>query len=85
MPWAGVVPPKEPDLSQLRLIFNRYRAESGLTYEALAERSGVSRQTLLNIASGKYHGDLRTWILLSQAFGVDLGTLMSGTLEGRDR
>ena len=70
----------EPDLSQLRHIFNRFRSESGLTYEALSELSGVSRQTLLNIASGKYHGDLRTWLRLSQAFGVGLDTLLADTL-----
>lgn len=76
MPWAGQVPTTEPDLTQLRHIFNRARVDAGLTYEALAERSGVSRQTLLNIASGKYHGDLRTWLKLARAFGVGLDELL---------
>lgn len=70
---------QEPDLSQLRLIFNERRANAGFTYDELVERSGLARQTLLNIASGKYHGDLRTWMLLSRAFGIDLDTMLAPT------
>ena len=66
----------DPDLAKLRLIFNRYRYESGLTYEGLAEASGVSRQTLLNLSSGKYRGDLGTWLRLSRVFGVGLDTML---------
>lgn len=40
----------DPDLSMLRVIFNRRRQESGLTFDELAERSGVARQTLLNVS-----------------------------------
>lgn len=69
----------EPDLTQLRQIFNRYRAESGLTYEALAERSGVSCQTLLNISSGKYYGDLRTWLRLARLQRTTCGHCASGS------
>lgn len=71
------MPAPEPNLSVLRHVLNRRRAESGLTYEALAEQSGVSRQTLLNIASGKYNGDLRTWLRLSRAFDIELETLLA--------
>jgi len=67
----------DPDLTQLRLIFNRYRYESGLTYERLAEVSGISRQTLLNIASGKYRGDLGTWVRLSRAFGISMDEMLA--------
>lgn len=68
----------DPDLTQLRLIFNRYRHESGLTYERLAEASGISRQTLLNLASGKYHGDLGTWLRLSRVFNIDMDEMLAG-------
>ena len=67
----------DPDLTQLRLIFNRRRYESGMTFEGLAEASGVSRQTLLNLSSGKYYGDLRTWLRLSRAFGVGLDEMLA--------
>ncbi|WP_292766878.1 helix-turn-helix transcriptional regulator [Microbacterium sp. UBA3486] len=75
------MPNQEPDLSQLRLIFNDRRDAAGFTYDELAERSGLARQTLLNLASGKYHGDLRTWMLLARAFEVDLDTLLAPTWE----
>ncbi|MFT3877714.1 MAG: helix-turn-helix transcriptional regulator [Propioniciclava sp.] len=71
------MPSSEFDLSRLRWIFNRRRAEAGLTYEQLAELSGVSRQTLLNLASGKYNGDLQTWLRLSVAFGVGMDELLA--------
>jgi len=71
------VPAPDPDLAQLRLIFNRRRYESGLTFERLAEVSGISRQTLLNLASGKYHGDVRTWLRLSRVFGVGLDEMLA--------
>lgn len=47
-------------MTQVRTIFNRARQQADLTFEELAELSGVSRQTLLNISGGKYYGDLRT-------------------------
>ena len=64
------------DLSRLRGIINRRRTEAGLTFEQLAELSGVSRQTLLNLSSGKYNGDLRTWLRLAQAFDLGLDELL---------
>ena len=67
----------DPDLTQLRLILNKRRYESGMTFEALAEASGISRQTLLNLSSGKYHGDLRTWLRLSRTFGVGLDEMLA--------
>lgn len=75
---------KEPDLTQLRAIFVRRRAEAGLTYDQLAERSGLSRQTLLNLAGGKVKGDLRTWMLLARAFGTDLDALLAPTWSDED-
>ncbi|MFJ3956362.1 hypothetical protein [Arthrobacter sp. NPDC090010] len=45
---------------QLRHIFYARKQESCLTHDQLAEASGISRTTLLNVASGKYNGDLKT-------------------------
>ena len=66
----------EPELSRLRAMFNRRREEAGPTFDQLAEVSGVSRQTLLNVSSGRYHGDLRTWLKLSRAFGVGMDEML---------
>jgi len=67
----------DPDLAQLRLIFNKRRYESGLTFEGLADASGISRQPLLNLSSGRFHGDIRTWLRLSRAFGVGLDEMLA--------
>jgi len=48
-----------------------------MTFEGLAEASGVSRQTLLNLSSGKYHGDIGTWLRLSRAFDVRLDEMLA--------
>ena len=56
---------------------NNRRRASGLTFDQLAERSGVSRQTLLNISGGRYRGDIVTWLRLAPAFGVSLDELFA--------
>lgn len=68
--------PPEPDMTQLRVVLARARVEAGWTFDELSERSGVSRQTLLNLNSGKHAGDLKTWLKLSRAFGVGLDELL---------
>lgn len=71
------MPSSELDLSKLRGIVNQRRAEARLTFEELSELSGISRQTLLNLSSGKYNGDLRTWLKLSRAFGIGLDEMLA--------
>jgi len=70
------VPVPEPDLTRLRAVLNEHRHAAGFTFEQLAEASGISRQTLLNISSGKYNGDLRTWLKLSRTFGITVDDLV---------
>ncbi|GAB6857475.1 helix-turn-helix transcriptional regulator [Microbacterium xylanilyticum] len=73
--------PPEPDLDQLRVSFNRARHAASLTFDQLAERSGVSRQTLINLSQGRHYGDLKTWLKLSAAFGVGLDELVSAVWD----
>lgn len=47
-----------------------------MTIDALAEASGVSRQTILNLGSGKYYGDLKTWLKLAYALNTGLDELL---------
>jgi len=63
-------------MGRLRQVFNVQRERSGMTYDDLAEASGISRRTLLHISSGKYVGDLRTWIVLARAWDVSLDDLL---------
>lgn len=71
----------DPDLTVLRTILNSRRHDAGLTFEQLAEVSGLHRQTLLNISSGKFYGDLRTWLKLSRTFNVSLDELLEKVWE----
>lgn len=64
-------------MGQLRTVFNVQRDKSGMTYDDLAEASGISRRTLLNISSGKYVGDLKTWVVLAKVWGVSLDDLIA--------
>ena len=73
--------PPEPDLDQLRVAFNKARHASSLTFDQLAERSGVSRQTLINLSQGRHYGDLKTWLKLAAAFGMPLDELVAVVWE----
>jgi len=55
-----------------------------MTFDELAELSGVSRQTLINLSQGRHYGDLRTWLKLSAAFGVGLDDLIAPVWESAD-
>lgn len=67
--------PPEPDMARLAYAFKVHKANSGLTYDQLAEATGLARQTLLNISAGRTYGDLRTWLILAKTWGVTLDTL----------
>lgn len=80
-PIAGVYSPHRepprPDLRVLRRVFNVRRAQSGQTYDELAESTGLSRRTLLNIGTGTYFGDLETWLILARVWNVSLDEIFS--------
>lgn len=73
--------PTEPNLTHLQTIFNTAREQSGMTYEQLAEASGLHRQTLTNIGRGVAKGDLRTWLMLARAFNRTLDDLLAPVWE----
>jgi putative transcriptional regulator len=51
------------------------RAERNWTQQELADRTGVSRQTIHAIESGKYHPSLPLAFELARVFGVKLEEL----------
>lgn len=69
-------PVRDPDFEPLRLALSRLRAERAWTYDTLAEKSGVTRRTLIGIESGTTHGRLDSWFRIAQAFDVELGQLL---------
>lgn len=62
-------------MARLAHAFKVHKANSGMTYDQLAEATGLARQTLLNLAAGRTYGDLRTWLILAKVWGVPLEAL----------
>ena len=54
------------------------RAEAELSQEEVAEKVGVSRQTVSSWETGKSYPDIASVLALSDAYGVSLDSLMKG-------
>ena len=52
-----------------------------MTQEELAEKAGVTRQTIIAIEGGKYAPSLELAFRIAQAFGVPLTDVFSYTAE----
>lgn len=48
-----------------------------MTQQALAERTGVSRQTIIAIEAGKYAPSLELAFRIADAFGVPIGEVFA--------
>lgn len=59
----------------------KYRLDSKLSQEDLAEKVFVTRQTISNWENGKNYPDINSLVLLSTLFDVSLDTLVKGDLE----
>lgn len=59
----------------------KYRLDSKLSQEDLAEKVFVTRQTISNWENGKNYPDINSLVLLSTLFGVSLDILVKGDLE----
>ena len=58
------------------------RADAGLTQEQVAETLNVSRQTISNWENEKTYPDIASVVLLSDAYGVSLDSLLKGEKPG---
>jgi transcriptional regulator with XRE-family HTH domain len=76
--------PPDPDFDALRLELARLRAIAGWTYDELAERSGVSRRTLIEIEQGRTVGSLKTWHALAHVLGTSFDQLLGSMCAGHD-
>ena len=63
----------EQDISALRLELSKKRSEHGLTYNALAKKSSVSRRTVISIETGTSRGSLDSWMRIFSALDGDFG------------
>lgn len=59
----------------------KYRLESGLSQDELAEKIFVTRQTISNWENDKNYPDIKSLLLLSSLFDISLDTLVKGDLE----
>ena len=57
------------------------RAKSELTQEVIAEKVGVSRQTIYSWESGKSYPDIASLMILSDVYGVTLDSLLKGDAD----
>ena len=55
-----------------------------MTQQELAERTGVSRQTIISIEAGKYSPSLELAFRIADAFGVAIGEVFSYQKEGKE-
>ncbi|WP_392872735.1 helix-turn-helix transcriptional regulator [Streptomyces sp. LN499] len=77
-----IFPPPDPNLVALRLELARLRAERGWTYDELAERSGLSRRTLIEVEQGRTIGSLGTWHALAHALSIPFDQLLGALCSG---
>lgn len=59
----------------------KYRLESGLSQDELAEKIFVTRQTISNWENDKNYPDIKSLLLLSSLFDISLDILVKGDLE----
>ena len=56
-------------------LVKQHRLLAGMTQQELADRLGVTRQTVLSIEKGKYTPSVALALQLAEAFGVSVETL----------
>ena len=59
----------------IRSLVRRHRLTAGVTQQELADRVGVTRQTILSIEKGKYTPSVALALGLAQVFDVSVETL----------
>lgn len=53
-----------------------------MTQQELAEKAGVSRQTIISVEAGKYSPSLELAFQIADAFGVKIGEVFDYELKG---
>jgi putative transcriptional regulator len=53
-----------------------------MTQQELAEKAGVSRQTIIAVEAGKYNPSLELAFRIAEAFGVSIGEVFGYEVKG---
>ena len=59
----------------IRSLVRRHRLMHGMTQQELADRVGVTRQTVLSIEKGKYTPSVALALCIAEVFDVSVETL----------
>ena len=70
---------------ELIVHLKRQRVERGMTQEELAERVGVTRQTILSIERGRYSPSIELALRLARLFSVPVESLFELDEPARPR
>ena len=63
----------------------RLRFDAGeMTQQDLAEKAGVSRQTIISIEAGKYSPSLELAFVIAEVFGVKIGEVFDYKRKGEE-
>jgi len=78
--WDWDVPSsdREPDHHVLAKRMGELRRERGLTFEQLAEATGMSRRGVISLEQGHSRGTLRSWWRVSSALGTTFSEFVRG-------
>lgn len=66
---------------EIGIQIKKYRLQSGLSQDELAEKIFVTRQTISNWENDKNYPDIKSLLLLSSLFDISLDILVKGDLE----
>ncbi|OJG11253.1 DNA-binding protein [Enterococcus aquimarinus] len=69
-------------MDELKNKLKEYRQESGFSQDKLAEKLGVSRQTIISIEKGRYNPSLPLAMILAELFETTVEKLFF--LEAED-
>jgi DNA-binding XRE family transcriptional regulator len=69
------------NLLAMRFELGRQRNLQGLSFDALAQLSGVGRRTLISIESGESRGSIPVWMDICEALQCKFSTFIAMTEE----
>lgn len=67
---------REPNLHAFRTALDKVRVDANVSYELLAERTGLHRLTVLRMLRGHRGGSLESWWRIATALDADFAAMV---------